>query len=458
MLNISENSIAHIVRLKDFDSYKLLRKSRVRRMSLYLFLALLLALFLALFLPWTQNINAKGYVTTRSPEQRPQAIQSVIGGRIEKWYVREGDFVEKGDTILFLSEIKSDYFDPNLIARTSEQVEAKSQSVVSYEQKAKALQNQYVALQEGLRLKRSQIENKIEQALNKIKIDSIDLIAFQTNFKVAENQLNRNKELYDKGLKTLTQLQEKELKVQETSAKVTVQENKLLNQRNELINLRLELMAVNRDYADKMAKSQSEQQSAISAKLESVAAASKLQNQLSNYSARQNMYHLTAPQSGYITQVVKKGIGETVKEGGDIVTIMPDQYDLAVEVFVKPVDLPLLQIGSNARIRFDGWPAIVISGWPEGSTGVFSGNIVAIDRFINDKGFYRILISPDEQEKGWPQELRVGTGASSFLLLKDVPIWYEMWRQLNGFPPEFYDLGDEEKKEIKRKAPLKSVK
>ena len=125
MLNISENNIQSAIQLSDFDSYKLLKKSRIKRLSLWLIFGLLLIILICLFLPWTQNISAKGYVTTRSPEQRPQAIQSVIAGRLENWFVQEGDFVKKGDTIVFISEIKSDYFDPDLLARTSEQIAAK---------------------------------------------------------------------------------------------------------------------------------------------------------------------------------------------------------------------------------------------------------------------------------------------------------------------------------------------
>ena len=459
MLNISENSISNEINLKEFNSYRLLKKSNIKRLTLILIIGLLVGLFICLFLPWTQNINAKGYVTTRLPEQRPQGIQSVIAGRLEKWYVREGDFVEKGDTIVFISEIKSEYFDPNLIARTSEQVEAKSQSIESYDQKIKALQIQYNALQQALKLKREQIKNKILQAANKITMDSIDLVAYKANLKIAENQVSRTKELYDKGLETLTKLQERELKLQGAIAKVTVQENKFLNQKNDLINLQIELSAIEQEYEDKMAKSLSDQQSALSAKLESMAATSKLQNQLSNYSERQKFYYITAPQSGYVTKTIKKGIGETIKEGADIATIMPANYDLAVEIYLRPQDLPLLAIGEDVRLRFDGWPAIVISGWPEASTGLFTGEIVAIDQFLSDNGYYRILISPHHLvEKKWPEKLRVGTGANAFILLKDVPIWYEIWRQLNGFPPDFYKGGNDEKMEIKRKAPLKSVK
>lgn len=458
MLNITENSISHIIKLEDFNSYKLLKKSRIRRISLFLVSGLILSFLICLFLPWTQNISAKGSVTTRSPGQRPQAIQSVIAGRLESWYVQEGDFVQKGDTIVYISEVKSEYFDPELIERTTEQVNAKSQSIESYGQKVAALGNQYTALAESLKLKRQQIQNKILQARNKISIDSIDLVAFKINLEIAENQLSRTQQLYDKGLKSLSDLQDKELKTQSAKAKVNVQENKFINQKNDLINLSIELLSTDEEYADKLAKSQSDRQSARSDQLESISAASKLRNQLSNYTERQKFYYIIAPQSGYITQTIKKGIGETIKEGADIATIMPSIYDLAVEVYLKPQDLPLLSIGNNVRLRFDGWPAIVISGWPESSTGVFSGNIVAIDQFIGNNGYYRILISPDNTEKIWPENLRVGTGTNAFILLKEVPIWYEIWRQLNGFPPDFYNDSKEDKSDIKRKAPIKSVK
>ena len=217
-------------------------------------------------------------------------------------------------------------------------------------------------------------------------------------------------------------------------------------------------MANDKLTANKMAKAQSDQQSAVSAKLETIAATSKLQNQLSNYSARQKMYYITAPQAGYIAKILKKGIGETIKEAADLATIMPEVYDLAVEIYVKPQDLPLLSIGNPVRLRFDGWPAIVISGWPEASTGIFSGNVVAIERFIGENGYYRILISPNNNEKVWPKEIRVGAGSNAFLLLKDVPIWYEIWRQLNGFPPDYYEKGGYKEKDVKMKAPIKAIK
>lgn len=458
MLNISENSISNFIDLNDFESSKQLRKTRIQRLTLWLVILLLLVLAICLFLPWMQNIDSKGYVTTRMPQQRPQAIQTVIAGRLENWFVQEGDFVNKGDTIANISETKSEYFDPELLARTTEQIEAKQQSINSYDQKVIALKNQYSALEEGLILKQAQIDNKIIQAYNKISIDSIDLAAYQNNMNIAENQLQRTKELFDQGLKTLTELQEKEYKVQAANAKLNVQKNKLLNQQNALSNLNIELNAIKKEYTNKLAKSQSEQQSAISLKLESMAATSKLKNQYSNYNQRQKFYFITAPQAGYITKTLKKGIGETLKEGAAIVTIMPAAYDLAVELYMKPQDIPLIEVGNTVQLRFDGWPAIVVSGWPEASSGVFKGNIVAIDKFISENGYYRLLITPNKKTKDWPKLLSIGTGVNAFILLKEVPIWYEIWRKLNGFPPDFYKQGLQNNANIKLKAPIKSIK
>jgi len=296
------------------------------------------------------------------------------------------------------------------------------------------------------------------QAKNKVQMDSIDLVAYKTNLAISNNQLSRTQELYEKGLKSLTELQEKELKVQEANAKVTVQSNKLINQRNELLNLDLQMSATEQEYRDKLAKAQSDTQSALSEKLGTMAEVSKLRNQISNYSQRRQLYYVTAPQSGYITKAIKKGVGEVIKEGTDIVSIMPAYYDLAVEAYVKPQDLPLIQQGDKVRLRFDGWPAIVISGWPEASTGVFTGKVFAIDRFISSNGYYRLLVSPDPEDRAWPEQLSMGTGVRTFLLLNDVPIWYELWRMLNGFPPDYYSEEKLNPKPLELKPPLKSVK
>jgi multidrug resistance efflux pump len=402
-----------------------------------------------LFLPWTQNISGSGAVTTLKPNQRPQTIQSAIAGRIEKWYVQEGDFVKKGDTILFISEIKEDYFDPNLVQNTKSQVDAKKMAGQSYGGKVTSLSAQINAIENERVLKLQQAQNKIRQSILKVKSDSMDLEAVKTQIKIANTQFNRSVTLNKEGLKPLTDVEEKRLKLQEVEAKIITQENKLLASKNELINAKVEINRISAEYAEKSSKAKSDQFTALSSQYDTEAQVNKLQNQYVNYQIRNGMYYIKAPQDGYVNRAIQSGLGETIKEGTQIVSIMPAKYDIAVETYVSPTDLPLIHKGEKVRIWFDGWPTVVFSGWPNMSYGTFGGKIVAIENFISPNGKFRVLIAPDEKEDAWPKQVSIGSGAQTLALLDNVPIWFELWRTLNGFPPNYYQPKGETSKEKK---------
>ena len=443
MLNISSNKIN-----KEFDQNRFESLRHVNSLSSGTVLKRLMIFFLGIsiifmFLPWTQNIRANGAVTTLRPDQRPQTIHTIIGGRIEKWFIQEGDFVNKGDTILFISEIKDEYFDSNLLGRTMEQVKSKEFAVKSYMEKVKSLDNRIDALAQTGKLKLEQTRNKLKQAELKILSDSTDYKAASINYGIAEDQYKRLEKLYNDGLKSLTELENRRNKLQEAQAKMISAENKLLTTRNELINAQVELTSIQAQYRDDIAKAESEKYSAMSRMYDAEAVVTKLQNQHSNYSFRSNLYYITSPQSGYITKAIQVGIGETIKEGASIVSIMPSEYALAVELYVKPIDLPLIEKGQDVRIQFDGWPAIVFSGWPNTSYGTYGGKVFAIDNFISENGKFRVLVKPDTSDYNWPKALRIGGGTNNMMLLKEVSVWYELWRNINGFPPDFYKNEDQ---------------
>ena len=445
MLNISENQVQiDKSKYKAFEKTHLIRAHILFRRWIF---ALLIINIVLLFMPWTQNIRAKGVVTTLSPEHRPQTINTVIAGQIEKWYVREGQLVKKGDTIVKITETKTDYFDPQLLQRTQAQVDAKSSSVLSYNSKANALQQQIAQTLQELQFKKDQLQNKIEQNKLKIEANRNKMVAAEKDFENEKIQAIRTEELYKQGLKSLTDLENKRLKVQQTQAKQVEAQNEYAQTVQELDNLAFQLRGADSEYRGKIAKTESERFSTISDGLEAEANVSKLKNQYSNYEARSKFYYILAPQDCYITQARTVGIGETVKEGDEIVSIVPEKMNLAVEIFIAPIDLPLVKLGKPVRFIFDGWPAFVFSGWPNASLGTYTGRIAAIDNVANAKGKYRLLVAPDADEPAWPEALRPGSGAQSFTLLKDVPVWYELWRQLNGFPPEYYqEFGKEEAK------------
>jgi adhesin transport system membrane fusion protein len=438
MLNISKNPLYKEVQIDHYTSLqKVGDKQYYRQLNKFL-LAFGIILLVILFLPWTQNITGYGKVTTLMPGQRPQNIQSQIPGRVEQWFIREGDYVKAGDTILRISEVKSDYFDSKLSERTNLQLQAKNESSKAYLNKIEALDNQLKALEEELNLKLQQASNKILQSHLKVKSDSIELEAALTNQSIAQKQYDRVVALNLEGLKATRDVEDKKLKLQMAQAKYIAQQNKLLESQNNVLNAELELSRIKASYGDKLSKVKSDLYSAISLELNNRVEVSKLENSFENYSRRGDLLWVRAPQDGYVNKIYKAGIGESFKEGENLLTITPAQFDLAVETYVRPIDMPLIHLGERVRVQFDGWPAIVFNGWESVSYGTYGAIVVALENDISPNGKYRVMLSPDPEDHPWPKELRVGSGAMTIALLNDVPIWYEIWRQVNGFPPDFY--------------------
>lgn len=456
MLNISRQETANPLKTDAFQSFGKLDLPPANRMFRNFLVGTLIIFLILCFLPWTQNIQANGKVTTLQPDQRPQAVQSRIDGRIEKWYVREGQAVKKGDTLVFISEIKDEYFDPRLIDRTSAQLDAKQQSIGAYQDKAGALEDLILNLNREWDLKRKSLSAKIRQNELKILSYRAKVEAAGIDRDIAVRQLDREQNMLDKGIVSLTDLEGKRMKQQEAEAKWVAATNDLEVLVNEQNILKIDLDNLDNEYGSKIAKARSDLYSTQTNMFDAEGEWNKLAVQLENYRKRREYYYIEAPQDGFIAQALVAGIGETVKAGDNILYIIPAQIDLAVELFIDPVDFPLIRMGEVGRFIFDGWPAFIFSGWPGQSFGTFAGEIVAIDNTVNENGKYRILLAEVKGEEPWPRALRMGSGAKGIVLLNNVPVWYEIWRKLNGFPPDFYDeTSNKEKSGFK--APVKSL-
>jgi len=458
MLNLSKQSVTNKVKAMELSSLNRVDLPNGQYLfRWWLFIGVIMVIILC-FMPWTQNFRAKGTVTAFGAADRPQSVQATIPGRIEAWYLFEGDTVQLGDTIARLSEIKSDYFDPELVERTAIMRQAKSSSAEGYQAKAAALDRQIVTLRQELANKLEQGRNKLDQSRLYVSTLEADLEQQKTQVAIAEYQERRTDSLLTMGLKSLSDTEAKVLKTREARAKLTEILNKLDQAKTEVTQTELRLAATEPEYQGKIAKAQSDKQSAVTQYYTSIGDVEKLKNSEANYRIRRNFGFITAPQDGVIGKILTPGIGETVKEGEAVVTILPRTFRSAVEMFVDPFNLPLVSLGQEVRFLFDGWPAVFFSGWPGLSYGTFTGRVVAIDNIIDSKGRYRVLVSPSEDGRPWPSALRPGSGAEGVALLGNVPVWYETWRQLNAFPPDYYQSEDSKgDKDLKVKAPVKTV-
>lgn len=410
MRSQNANAHAHEVVYAGSHTLRTLRTDAGTRVLAKFLLSVLFLFIGLLFLPWQQNIRGIGQVTALNPANRPQTVETVIAGRIQKWFVREGDLVKMGDTIASISEVKEKYFDPELLSRLRQQITAKESSLDAKREKAEALQRQINALRTTMKL-------KVEQSKAKLEADKV-------KYQNAENQFQRNKKLYEAGNIPLTKFQDFEYKFQGSQA--------------EYLSTKIELDRTQAEYQDKISKAESDLSNTQAEIFDTEVDIIKSRNEFSNTEIRSGQYQILAPQDGYIVKTVKAGIGETIKEGDAICTIMPEVSDMAVEMYVRAMDVPLISKGRQVRIQFDGWPALQFSGWPSVSVGTFGGEVKVID-YVNSKpGEFRILVVPDTKDERWPPQLRIGSGTKGWVMLDNVPVWYELWRQLNGFPPSLY--------------------
>lgn len=439
MLKISKNTVEDTIYEQKLHSVKVLQTPRAGRVVTNIFLVLLGIFVVILFLPWQQNIRGTGSLTALSPKDRPQTVQTAIAGRIKEWRIAEGQAVKKGDTLVFIEEIKDKYFDPNIIERYKEQVDAKQQSIQAKQAKADALSEQISTMNLGLDLKLNQLANKVEQKRLKITSDSATLAAKKVELSIAKRQMEGSQAMFDSGLISMVKWEKAKSSIQKAEAELTEYQNKLNSAMNELAIAKLDLQTTKAEVNGKVAKSMSDRSNTISELQESMGELSQKKNELVNLEVRSENYYIRAPQDGIVVKALKEGVGETLKEGEAIVTIMPNNPSLAAEIYIKAMDVPLIDTGRHVRLQFDGWPAIQFSGWPSVSVGTFGGLVRVIDQVDSKQGKYRILITEDLsqelEDQPWPSKLRLGSGVFAWVMLDEVPVWYEIWRQLNGFPP-----------------------
>ena len=387
-------------------------------------------LLLVLFLPWQQNVQGKGKVSALSPQDRLQLLTSRIDGRIEKWLVPEGAFVKAGTPIIEISEIKDEYMDPRLGERTGEQLSAKENANRGKLGKAEALSRQIDALERSLTFKN-------QQARNKVTLYSAAVEQAVLEDSLARDQYRRREALYTSplGLTSLNDLQAARMRQQSAAAK-------LVEKRNELLNATVDLEGIEAEYDEKIEKARGDRLATLADVDEGRGEVSKLRNKLASLDVRRSYYRIDAPQDGYLVKAVKQGVGEVVKAGEAVATVQPVAKRRAVELSVRPMDVPLLQRGSKVRLIFDGWPALQFSGWPSVSVGTFGGQVAVIDQVASADGSFRVLVTPDSTDEAWPAQLRLGSGVYGWAALQNVRVWFEIWRQLNGFPPSIKPTDD----------------
>ena len=382
----------------------------------------------ALLAPWTQNIRGRGRVLAYAPDQRQQPIEATISGRVEKWFVHEGTQVEKGDPIVVLRDN-----DESMLERLGAERSAIELRRIAQAQRVESLSARIEAVRRSQRAETASAEASIQIAQRGVEAAEQDLGAATAELETNELNLTRQRGLFDDGLASQRELELAELAARQSRAKLASAKAKLEASRNRLSQSRAALRQVLASTDAEIENAEAGWRSAETDLASTNAALARLDIGIS----RQQAQTITAPIDGTILRVVGRLGGEQVKQGEVLALLVPNTEDRAVELYLDGNDAALVKEGSPVRLQFEGWPAVQFSGWPSVAVGTFGGRVAYVDATDDGHGDFRIVVVPDPEDGPWPAAsyLRQGVLAKGWVLLNQVSLGFEVWRQFNGFPP-----------------------
>ena len=414
------------------------------RLLVFILLLLLGAIILSLiYVPWQQSVTGAGQIIIFNPGDRPQNIEAQIAGRLKKWSAVEGQTVKEGDVLAEIEEIDQKFLDPTQIINQRGQKEALIASRAAANTRLTALQSQLNDLDKSRDVAIPAASERFRMAQDRVKVAEQNIEQAQQNVTTAQQNFDRIKFLFeDKGLRSKRDLELSELELVSQKTRLeSLQAQKQLAQR-EVEALRLDVGRVTNDTSAQL----NGIRVSIASVKESIAKLDgdilKLDIDINNLVERNQQHQIKAPRDGKLVRVQSVGQGETVKAGTVLAQIAPTTQDQAVEVFLSDYDAPLVLPNDPVRLSFDGWPAIQFVGWPSVAVGTFAGKVKVIDAVGDNQGKVRIVVEPDKQaiakngDEPWPplDQLRPGTGARGWEMLRSVSLGFELWRQFNAFP------------------------
>lgn len=403
-------------------------------------LLLVFFLFIA-FVPWTQTITTTGQLSAYSPFERPQDIEAQITGRIKKWHVYEGVRVKQGELILEMDDWDPQFMSPDLLPLLEQRKKALDQQRRAALERAQQLEKRIADMQDLVKSAVPSAEARVVEAENKVREAEQRVAAAKIAVDTAELNVDRHRQLAAQGLVSQREL---ELSIQAaiaSKAELQGAQAALQAAQQGMKALRFGRDQVSAEMLQRLLDAEAARAGALAEAGRASDQLADVELRLSNASQRRSASRIYAPIDGTVVRMAEVGSGETVRPGDKLLRLSPLSADKAAEMVADGLDAPLLNVGRKVRLLFYGIPAIPLPAWPEMMAGTYGGVIKVVDQVDNGKGNYRFWVVPDPEDRPWPEQahVRQGTKIMAWVILNRVPLWYELWRRFNLFPPDYQE-------------------
>jgi multidrug resistance efflux pump len=451
-MSITRNGLVHGDRAgyaaTRLPAWELVQTSKVvQRLGQLLLLSMLTVAVLMMFVPWQQSSRGAGRVTAFVPQERQQPVMSPIKGIVSeiKSNLREGDVVRQGEVILTLQPVAAD-----MVELISFQVSDLRAKLDSAQTKVEVYRRNVADFGDARDFAVRAAQEMLESSEAKLAAKKTLVPGYQAKELQARLNYERQSELFARGATAEKELEKLkrdwDVAVADRAAaeyEVSSADREVAAKRHELEQKRSEAQT-KIDYAKAMEQDAVGQQATVQKEIR------ELEIKLSEL----QQLKITAPRDGIIYRLPVFERGQSIKEGDPLFTIVPTTDERAVELWVSGNDISLIRIGDHVRLQFEGWPAIQFAGWPSVAVGTFGGRVAKIDPTDDGQGKFRIQVLPEGTDE-WPgpEYLRQGVRANGWVMLRRVTLGYEIWRQLNGFPPVIAEGAKSEEKAKKINLP-----
>lgn len=436
---ISIDDLATSSKLQSWEAVQI--PERLKFSSRLAIKLVILFLLIIAFVPWTQTITVTGQLSAYSPYERPQDIEAQITGRIQKWHVFEGVRVKQGDLIVELEDYDPNFMAPDLLLFLDQRKKALEQTRQAALSRAEQLDKRIKEMQNLVKAAVPSAEARVVEAQNKVREAYQKVESAKITVSTAELNVDRHKQLAEQGLVSQREL---ELTIQSAIASKADMEGAQANLRaaeQAMKALGFGREQISAEVLQRLLDAEAARDASVG---EAARAADQLADvslRMSNATQRRIASKVLAPIDGTVVKMAEAGAGETVRQGDKIVRISPNSLDKAIEMTADGIDAPLLNVGRKVKILFYGIPAIPLPAWPEVMAGTYTGVIKVIDQVDDGKGNFRFWVVPDPEDRMWPEQnhVRQGTKVMGWVILNRVPLWYELWRRFNLFPPDYQE-------------------
>lgn len=435
-------------RTLELPAMRLVRSSlAARRLGRVLFVVLTLGAGAMLFVPWQQSSRGTGVVSAFAPYERQATVEARVSGRIVEVAddVYEGSRVKAGQ---FLFRIEDN--DPQYLERLKLQRVSLEQKLAAAQVKVRLYREQAELIGTYRDQTFASADALVDEMRSKIEALERDLDAAVAYESQAAQKYRSQKALADRGIKSGLEALDSETQSRAATLKREQAEKYLAAAQRSLASKELDRDRYRQEAEAKI--------SSIAAVVqEALGEAAMCEKELSELDTKISQFELSnevlSPADGIVHRILFNRDFDYVKQDQPLLALIPDTEDLAVELNVRGNDGPLVTVGRPVRLQFEGLPAIQFSGWPWASMNVFDGEVAAVDPAQDVSGTLRVLVRPTSRSE-WPDErfLRRGSRVNGWVMLDTVPLGFEIWRQMNGFPP---NLSSGDQKNTKEDKPTK---